>query len=225
MDLNTNTLQVQAQNFNKARGSLIAIVFFSGINMGISLLDSSIRVLFSATTPELFYGFGRLFAEETGNLLFLIVGLVLAMVVIGFYFLCWILSERKRVFMLIALIAFGTDALVFVALVVLSLLSDGFEVSSMIEIAIYGWILFSLISGTIAWSKLRGISAEEYENLLSPSVQAAGSSSDVAEGAMARQQTDNVNSAQESSSNQIISDSEASCDEWRFDDGDENGVI
>jgi|GEM_PF-3080229 len=218
MNLDTNNLYQQAQKFSKARNNLFAIVLFSAINMAISLFDSSIRFLFSATTPELFLGFGRLFSEETGNLLFLIVGLVLALVVIGFYLVCWILSERKRAFMLVALIAFCTDTLLFIVLVILNASFDGFDVSSMIETAIYGWILFSLVSGTMAWSKLRGISAEEYVNLLHPEVQTVTDSSDATEDTTEDQLIESVDSAQENNDSQITNDPEVSGDEWRFDD-------
>jgi len=155
--MKTMDIKQELSHFESARKNLLSVVIFSTINLVLTLLNANIHMLFSASIPELAFDFSRIFSVEYQNDAIAVGGFALALIVIGLYLACWLLSKNTRVFMLFALIFFGIDTLVFLAFVFFL----GFDTSYILDIAFHGWILIFLIRGTMAWSKLRRLSPEE----------------------------------------------------------------
>ncbi|MCL2632589.1 MAG: hypothetical protein FWD45_05850 [Coriobacteriia bacterium] len=152
----------QVQKFNKARSNLALVVVFSMLNTLLTAIDTGLSFPFSATTPQVAFIFGEVFAQEFRNNVFISVGLVVAAIIIGLFFVCWILSNRWRVFILVAFILFCLDSLV------LGFLALGVDnISSFIlDIAFHFWVLYCLIIGVVAWANLRGVSEHEFTTAL-----------------------------------------------------------
>jgi len=89
-------------------------------------------------------------------------GIILAFSCVFIYCLCWMLAKRQRVWILIALIFFSIDAVVFAYHLFMGLAAGAFDMFVLIEIAFYGWIMYYLITGTIAWSKLRHATPQQF---------------------------------------------------------------
>jgi len=167
--MDISTINQQTAKFKKARGNLLMVLVLTVLKLLLSAFNVDINFLFSATAPQIILEFGRSFAEEFQNNLFLGGFLVIAFAVIGLYFMCWIFSKRWRAFMLVALIFFSIDSLVLVAL----LSTVEFEVYYLLDIAFHGWVMLNLSSGAVAWAKLRGVGADEWNAALQETAAAA----------------------------------------------------
>jgi len=143
-------IKSQAVRFNRARSNLLAVVAFTVINLIALTLDFNFSFLFSALVPQ----FVLIVLEEVlGGA----VGLVLALGCTAVYLVCYLLSKRWRVFILVALILFALDALVLFGLLFLT----GAFGDLLFNILFHGWVLFYLITGTVAWVKLRRVTPDE----------------------------------------------------------------
>jgi len=155
-----NTIDVKkyAVNFSRSRANLLAVVGFTIINIFLVLFQADWQFLFSATIPTLLAAFGVLLSYEGLGVIGLVIGAVLALLGTGFYLLFYFLSKKYRVFILIAMVLFAIDTLIF--LVFALAVADA---GAFIDLAFSGWVMYYLIIGTIAWAKLRNVSAEEVE--------------------------------------------------------------
>jgi len=160
--MDTNAIKYQALKFKRARSNLLLAVAFTAANLLLTAFGSDAYLLFSAIVPQFIFEIGRSLAEQLQNSAFMIGGLLIAFFVVALYFVCWIFAKRLRAFILVALIFFSIDSLVFV---LLALITE-FKASYALDIVFHGWVLFYLISGVMAWSKLRGVSADDFNAAL-----------------------------------------------------------
>jgi len=126
------------------------------INLLLAAFEADFYLLFSAQIPTLIY----YVALMDG---FAAVGFVIAVVMIGVYLLCYLLSKKRRAFILAALIFFIVDAIIFLFLFAGAMMDFGFEIFDLIEVAFYVWIMYYLVTGTKAWAYLRNVSAADLE--------------------------------------------------------------
>ncbi|MDR2501657.1 MAG: hypothetical protein LBC78_00190 [Oscillospiraceae bacterium] len=143
--------------FSRARSTLLSVVIFTAVNLIMTALETGYFFLFSATVPLALFAFGQSMFADVGIALPTIVAPALAFGVIALYFICWLLSKRRRVFILVALILFVIDCALFAVIT----FTFGFEIIDTINIAIHVIILCSLISGVVAWTRLRRVSCGE----------------------------------------------------------------
>jgi len=158
------TIKRLAVGFARSRANLILMVAFTVVNLFLSIYGSDFYMLFSATLPTILYNAHRIFpgfvAADMGDF-----GIVVAFAVIFFYCICWLLSKRHRVFIVFALIFFTIDTLIFMYIVFIWFgLSDA---RVFIELAFHAWVMFYLITGAIAWWKLREVSDEDLSSAIS----------------------------------------------------------
>ena len=146
--MNAEVIKQQAVRFTRARSNLLLVVAFTTINIVLNIIESDIFFLFSATIPTLLLEIGRELGSEA-------VGIFLATVIIFVYLLCWIMAKRWRAFILVALIFFAVDALFF--FFIFFEIIHNIEFTYLIWLAFQVWILFYLITGTVAWAKLRRV--------------------------------------------------------------------
>jgi len=153
--LNNIDIKKYAVKFGTARSNLLLVVAFTMANVMLTAFGSDFYLLFSATVPML----ALILLEDA-----MAVGLIVAMLGVFVYFLCWLLSKRKRVFILVALILFSVDTLLFLATTGIVFLLGFGDFMIIVEIAFHGWILYYLITGTAAWAKLRGVTEEQLDD-------------------------------------------------------------
>jgi hypothetical protein len=155
-------IKPQVLIFEKARNNLLFVIFFTVINLILSVFDAQVTFLFSATLPQVIFEIGKTLASEMENNIFMTVGLIIASIIVSIYFVFWILAKRIRAFILVALIFFSIDSLVLLFLI----LSAEFSASFLLEIGFHGWILYYLINGVKAWVKMSGVNADVFNAIL-----------------------------------------------------------
>jgi len=126
------------KTFDTARSNLLLVIAFTTINVILANTNSDLFFLFSASIPIM---------------LSALFGMIPAFVAIAIYVLCWALSKKQRAWIVVALVFFLVDVL-FLLWIIFGVL-DGFSFSILIELAFTAWVMFYLIIGTRAWSKLR----------------------------------------------------------------------
>ena len=146
--------------FNKSRGNLLFVIVFSVVNVILTLVNSGINFLFSASFPMFVVGLGQAFLDQSGDNAFLIISVIVAFLIIACYGICYLLSKKYKVFLSIALVLFSIDTLFL-----LWILSLEIDSSAIINIAFHIWVLYYLIIGVKAWSDLKKLPLnEEIEN-------------------------------------------------------------
>jgi len=138
-------IKTQAVKFNRSRSNLIAVVVLTVVNLLALTFDYDFAFLFSAFVPQVLL----IFLEEIS----VAVGFIAGLLGTSVYFICYLFSKRWRVFMLVALILFLLDALIMLGFMVLT----GEYAEFFLNVLFHAWILFYLISGTVAWVKLIGV--------------------------------------------------------------------
>ena len=148
------------KRLNLARSNLLVVIIFSAINIALVLLNTNITFLFTATCPTLIVQIGQLASEEARNSTILWIAGAISAVIVLLYTMCYFLSKKRGVFMMIALILFTIDTLVLVWLLTL-----GFDSSVLFDIAFHIWVLYYLIVGTKAWLNLKKMPFEDPLNV------------------------------------------------------------
>lgn len=155
-------IQNLGNKYISSRKNILIVMAFTVINIILMVLNANMYFLFSATMPQVFYMFGSYFGEVANSSIFLIIGIVLALVVIGLYALGFILSKKNFNWMTFLAVFFALD-IAFLAFYIY--LSGGMAVIAdfLLDILFHVFIMISLVSGVINASKLKkkGISAKD----------------------------------------------------------------
>ena len=133
------------KRFNSARSSLIAITAFTAINMILDLIGANISFLFSASIPS----FAMILMDNK------YIGVLVALMIVIFFLICWLVSKKTPGIMLAAAIVFALDTFAMVLVVIFTVMDGNFEVGFIMDIVFHAWALASLVSGVIAWTKLK----------------------------------------------------------------------
>jgi len=133
---------------------LLAVVAFTVINLGLIVLEMEFHFLFSAIIPQVVQYVLYDFIGMMG-------GFAVALAITSIYLICYALSKRWRFFILVALILFAIDA----AVLVLDMLLTGEYFEYLLYVVFHTWILFYLITGTIAWLQLRKLTPQQMTEL------------------------------------------------------------
>ncbi len=123
--------------YASARYTLLTVCGFTLVNMVLMLFNSNIYFVYSAQIPQYIY---VLVYYLTGAGKF--ISFIIAMVPVALLFLCWYLSEKNNIWMIIATVLYGIDAL----LAVYGLLSS-FSISNLVQALIAVYVMYMLING------------------------------------------------------------------------------
>ena len=192
--MDSTTIKTQAINFNKARRNLLAVVAFTAINLLLIAFEMNLSFLFSAFVPQVL----QVIIHDINAIAGLIVGLI-AMSVYG---LCYALSKWWRGFILVALIFFLIDAVLMLGFMFLT----GSFGDFFFNVIFHAWILYSLFAGTAAWAKLRHVTPDQLMAIQQDMAQAA--------------QTEELNTAM-----QVVSSAPAISDNMGIATGQESGAM
>lgn len=138
----------------KSRANLLWVVVFTLVNVVFSLLGQDSYFLFSASVPYFVSIFGRVLFDELGAASYLVIAGVIAVLITGLYFLFWLMTKRHREWMDAAAVCFGVDCLALIVLI-------GFDVSMIIDYLFHAYVMYYLVSGSIAAHKLAKMPPEE----------------------------------------------------------------
>lgn len=150
---NKNAEQVKAVKspetvYAAARSNLLLVVAFTAVNIILRLVSADMYFLFSASTPMAFLDIIAL----TGAAELLPIAAAWAFIVTGFYLLCWFLSKKRSGWMIVAAVLFALDTVVLLLLYNLS--------AMIIDLAMHAWVLYYLISGSVAAVRMKKMPAE-----------------------------------------------------------------
>ena len=138
------------------RYSLLLILIFTVVNLILLLVDSGRYFLFSASVPYYFTAFGigmdSAFSGSFGT--FTITALVISLMILGVYLLCWVLSKKRTGWLTAALVLFCVDT------VGLLFLSYIFETSSLLDLLLHIWAICELAHAIYCAGKLKKLSAQ-----------------------------------------------------------------
>ena len=144
--------ELAQQQFKAARSNLLLMVIFTVVNIVLLYTGSESMLLFSASIPYILVAMGVF----GGNFELFVFGMIVSVVLIVLYFLCWLLSKKHPGWLIVALVLFILDIL---AMVGLFLLAE--EASGIVDVLFHGWVLYYLIIGIISAAKLKKMPAEE----------------------------------------------------------------
>ncbi|MBQ2062144.1 MAG: hypothetical protein II458_05640 [Oscillospiraceae bacterium] len=102
------------RHFNLGRSCLLAIAAFGAINTALALLGQNMYFLFSNFLAYASADFCRYGYETTGNGTLLVIGAVIAVVVLGLFLLCWLLSKKHPGWLIVGLVLMVLDTLVVI---------------------------------------------------------------------------------------------------------------
>ena len=158
----TTPRQLTELKYKRSRYNLLLVLLFTVINLFTVTFGGS-YFLFSATIPMLFplgcAGIAAdpefmaemgLAAEDATTLM--IVGLVIGIVLVIPYLLCWIFSKKRVGWLVAALVLFSIDCL---------LLLVSFDISVILDLLFHGIVMFYLITGVINGFKLKDMPEDE----------------------------------------------------------------
>ena len=161
--------QILANKYQSARHNILLVVAFTLINIILLVTNSNTYFLFSAAIPYFIvdlgmllcgkypaeYYAGELAGMEVLNDTFFVVTLVVTAVILLLYLLSWIFCKKPRVgWMIFALVFFVLDTVGMLCL-------TGISSDAIVDVVFHGWVIFSLINGTVACFKLKKLPEEE----------------------------------------------------------------
>lgn len=165
--MNSETIKKYAVNFSRARSNLLLMLAFTAMNLILSFSGSDFFLLFSATLPAIIYHATWLFNTEA-------MGFAAAFAIVAIYCLFWYLSKKRRVFIVAALVFFAIDTIVLFVLLAVGFGSIDLDPFFIIEILFPIWILYYLITGSIAWLKLKNVSTSDISKIRQDAAKESG---------------------------------------------------
>ena len=137
-----------ANRYSKAVGNIWIVFGFTLLNIILSFVDYDSYFLFSAYIPYItvleaaYYGTGMTTA------------LAIAAAFLGAYLLCSILAGKgKPGWLVLAFVIFAVDSAAMV-------MEYGFDEDMILDLFFHAWILISLLSGILAYGKLKKVQKE-----------------------------------------------------------------
>ena len=151
------------QQYLTARVNLMLMIVLSFINLILILADADIQFMFSASLPTFAAIWGYAFDTAANTQIFSILGILVSVVWIGLFLLCFFLSKKRLGFMIAAAILFAVDCIFCIANFYLYMQAiqemaedgQGMIISAVIEVLFHIWILYYLIMGWRTGLKLK----------------------------------------------------------------------
>lgn len=145
---------------NTAKTTIILVAVLTIANTVLIAINADMVFTFSAYIPQ-FVTF--LFADLAADLqdkTDLYIGVAIAILMALIYVALWFGAKKKDSFIAVALVLFGIDTAFMLYFDVIVY----FDISSVIDILFHGWVVFDLIMGIHAYSKLKKMPAEEMQH-------------------------------------------------------------
>ena len=95
--------------YKTARTNLWILLALSAVNVLFALLGSDTYFLFSCFISYLVAIYARVFYDYTWDPVYLVIGILIALVILVVYLLCCLLSKKRRGWLIAALVLFSVD--------------------------------------------------------------------------------------------------------------------
>lgn len=144
-----------------ASTNLVLFAILTVVNMVLITANADISFSFSAEIPPILLVYGVSALKETGSAAVAAVFFVLAAVGVGFIFLCAVLSKKKPGWLIAALVYTVIDLLLALAVYAPYVVAGEMSpVAIVISLAFHIWMLYYIIKGISAASKLKKLPPE-----------------------------------------------------------------
>lgn len=130
--------------YNGARSSILTILLFSVINI-FSIAFGDSYFLFSSYITQVLVLEGLYASTEMGDSMFLVIFLVMAVISVIPYLLCFLFSKKKTGWMIVAAVLFSIDTAIFFFDFLVYLLAGYY--SGILDALFHVWALVSIIKG------------------------------------------------------------------------------
>ena len=150
--------------YRGARGNFLLAIILTVMNCVLLAIGGSWYFPFSVSFPYEMIGEGafwtglmfteeeyaqlEIYAEDMLPMAFLYVMIVVALISLAGYLLCWLLSKKHGGFLIAATVFYVLDTLFL-------LFWYGISVSCLLDYICHAWVLFVLIRGSVAYFKLK----------------------------------------------------------------------
>ena len=159
-----NSREYLLRQVANGRYSLLLIVILTVVNLVLTLLDTGRYFLFSASVPYELVSLGMAFDNGftdgawnvRGTLTY--TGLVIALVIVAVYLLCWLLSKKRAGWLTAALVLFIIDT---VALVIIAFTLYDSPASQLVDLLLHVWAIVELVQGVRGNKKLQELPPTE----------------------------------------------------------------
>ena len=182
-DTNKYSRENLLRQIASGRSSLLLILIFTVVNLLFLVLDVDRYFLFSASVPYYLTVLGK--GMDNGfssgawdvNGTYTITALVISLVILAVYLVCWLLSKKKTGWLTVAMVMMILDTLAL-ALFTFALYDN--PVANLMDFLFHAWAAWSLIQGSRAGGRLKKLPPEEELNLndLAGSIPTLGENSD-----------------------------------------------
>lgn len=132
--------------YKTARTNLWILLALSAVNVLFALLGSDTYFLFSCFISYLVAIYARVFYDYTWDPVYLVIGILIALVILVVYLLCCLLSKKRRGWLIAALVLFSVDTAAMLLYYVIEL-SVTDILTDILDFVIHGLVLWILISG------------------------------------------------------------------------------
>ena len=146
--MNISIYRDELQKYENSRRNLLLVVGFTAVNLVLAFLKLNFYFLFSATIPMWLYysGLG-----------------IIGIVVILIYLACWFFMGKQRWLILIPLVLFLLDCLLYAYVFYIDFTSGGnIDYSLIIDVVFHAYVMYYLVIGTMSWFKIRGHKEEDF---------------------------------------------------------------
>ena len=142
---------------NTAKTTIILVAVLTIANIVLILIESDMVFTFAAFIPQLVITiFAGIAADQGVNSLIIYIGIAIAILMALIYVALWLGAKKKDSFIIAALVFFGLDTAVLLYGLLLS-----FDTSYIIDVVFHAWVIYDLILGVSAYSKLKKMPVEE----------------------------------------------------------------
>ncbi|MCL2406362.1 MAG: hypothetical protein FWC95_00385 [Defluviitaleaceae bacterium] len=149
------------KRFNSSRANLIGMTFLTCVNIILILTQSAWYFPFSAFIPAFLIYFNSTYHTLSSTYSFAVLGITAAVLTTSIYVVLWILSKKFKGLIIAALVYFSIDTLILLGITGFVIVNGEFEFFIIIEIMFSAWIIYYLISGTVAWAKMRKLPIDQ----------------------------------------------------------------
>lgn len=159
-----NSREYLLRQVANGRYSLLLIVILTVVNLIMTILDTNTYFLFSASVPYylVFVGMGieNGFVDGAWNVkgTLTYTGLVIALVIVAVYLLCWLLSKKRAGWLTAALVLFIIDT---VALVVITFALYDSPMGKLVDFLLHIWAIVELVLAVRGSRKLKELPPTE----------------------------------------------------------------
>ena len=160
LTMDKNSPEYLTKKISAGRYSLQLIILLTVVNTVFLLADSDHYFVFSASIPYFLtaLGMGMDEALSGGIGTFTIIAVVIGIIVMGIYVLCWALGEKKPGWLTAALVLFSLDT-VGLLVITFTLLED--PILNLVDIIFHALAVYELVMAVICAGKLKRQAAAE----------------------------------------------------------------